>query len=447
VPRVWQEHDLRYEGWRVAAGSAASLFFASLIIYTFAPFLKPLAAEFSWTREEVSAAYSMMAIGAASAAPCFGYILDRVSARRVVVPCMAVVGCCFSSLTLLDGRLWQFLATFGVLGVAATALSPVGYSRAVSTWFQERRGLALGVVIGGGAVAGMVQAPLAQWIIGATGWRTAYVLIGAAILLIGAPIAALTIREKPHEPGSVAVAATGTPLNRALRSRVYWTVVLVFFASSVAQNGAIVHLAALLTDRGVSAASGALAISVMGGASLMGRLITGWLLDRFFGGAVSFLLLALAATGTYLLTTADSFATGALAAALIGFGMGGEVDVTPYLLSRYFGLRTFSTLYGFAFAASALAGATGPILLGRTFDATGSYDTLLPKIAGFMLVVAPLMLTLPRYELRTHPLSRRRNPEQTSHEESGGHASFSVASPERRLFRRTSATRRTPGAR
>jgi predicted MFS family arabinose efflux permease len=395
------EDDLRYEGWRVAGGSAASLFFASLIVYTFAAFLKPLAAQFSWTREEVSAAYSMMAIAAASSAPCFGYVLDRISARRVVVPCMAVVGCCFASLTFLDGRLWQFLATFGVLGLAATGLSPVGYSRAVSTWFQQRRGLALGIVIGGGAVAGIVQPPIAQWIISVAGWRTAYVVIGAAILVIGVPTAALTIREKPHERGSATAALAGTPLIRALRSRPYWTVVLVFFASSVALNGAIVHLSALLTDRGVSAGSAALAISVMGGASLVGRLTAGWLLDRFFGGAVSFLLLAFAATGTYLLTTADSFGSGAVAAALIGFGMGGELDVTPYLLSRYFGLRAFSTLYGFAFASSAVAGAVGPILLGRTFDTTGSYETLLPKIAGFMLASAPLMLTLPRYELRT----------------------------------------------
>jgi MFS family permease len=103
-----------------------------------------------------------------------------------------------------------------------------------------------------------------------------------------------------------------------------------------------------------------------------------------------------------VLTTADSFAAGAVAAALIGFGMGGELDVTPYLLSRYFGLRAFSTLYGFAFASSALAGAAGPILLGRTFDATGSYETVLAKIALVMLAVAPLMLTLPRYELRIH---------------------------------------------
>jgi cyanate permease len=156
----------------------------------------------------------------------------------------------------------------------------------------------------------------------------------------------------------------------------------VFFASSIAMNGAIVHLSALLTDRGVSAGRAALAISTMGAASFAGRVTTGWFLDRFFGPRVSFVLLSIAATGTYLLASADSFATGALAAALIGFGMGGELDVTPYLLSRYFGL---------------LAGAVGPMMLGRAFDATGSYDALLPKIALFMFTISLFMLTLPDY--------------------------------------------------
>jgi predicted MFS family arabinose efflux permease len=247
----------------------------------------------------------------------------------------------------------------------------------------------------------MLQAPMAQWVITEIGWRAAYAAIGGAILLLGVPVAALLIRENPAARAATASTVEGTTLVRGLRSRRFWTIVLVLFASSVALNGAIVHLSALLTDRGVSDANAALAISVMGGASLAGRLSTGWLLDRFFGGAVSFALLALAAVGTYLLTTADSFAAGAFAAALIGFGMGGEMDVTPYLLSRYFGLRAFSTLFGFAYSASAIAGALGPFLLGRTFDATGSYETLLPRIALFMLAVSPLMLTLPRYELRT----------------------------------------------
>jgi len=136
----------------------------------------------------------------------------------------------------------------------------------------------------------------------------------------------------------------------------------------------------------------------MGVASLLGRIVTGWLLDRFFAGRVAFALLIAAALGTFVLSWAHSLAAGALAAMLIGFGMGGEADVTPYLLSRYFGLRSFSTLYGFTWTAYALAGAIGPMIMGRAFDMTGSYESLLAVLALLVLGVATLMLWLPAYE-------------------------------------------------
>jgi MFS family permease len=393
------EDQLRYAGWPIVAASGTSLFFTSFIIYTFPVFFKPLAAEFAWSRESVSLAYGLMALTAAITAPAFGYIFDRVRVRHVILPCMAAAGAGFASLALLAPRLWQFYGTFVLLGGLATALSPVAYSRAVSTWFERRRGLALGLVIGGGALAGIVQPPATQLLIDLLGWRGAYIVIGLAMVTIGCPVVAC-IRERPRGDAAAAAVA-GATLGEGLRTRAFWTLVVVFFASSLAMNGAIVHLSALLTDRGVSAAHAALALSTMGGASLLGRLVTGTLLDRFFGARVSCVLLSVVALGTFLLATAGSFATGALAAALIGFGMGGELDVTPYLLSRYFGLRAFSTLYGIVFGSSALAGAVGPILLGRTFDATGSYGVLLPRIALLVFAVALLMLTLPRYDLRT----------------------------------------------
>ena len=89
---------------------------------------------------------------------------------------------------------------------------------------------------------------------------------------------------------------------------------------------------------------------------------------------------------------------GVLAAVLIGFGMGGEADVIPYMLSRYFGLRSFATLYGLTWTAYACAGAIGPVLMGKAFDATGSYEALLVRLATGMLAVATLMLLAPRYD-------------------------------------------------
>jgi MFS family permease len=139
-------------------------------------------------------------------------------------------------------------------------------------------------------------------------------------------------------------------------------------------------------------------MSAMGGGSLFGRLLTGWLLDRFFAPYVSFALLAIAASGTFLLSYAETFAVGALAAACIGFGMGGESDVTPYLFSRYFGLRSLSTLYGFTWTATGIAAAVGPILMGRAFDATGSYESLLTTLAVAMVAAAALLFGMPAYD-------------------------------------------------
>jgi MFS family permease len=394
------ERDIRYEGWRVAAASGAATFFSSFLVYTFAVFLRPLTTEFGWSRELVASAFGIMGMTVAIASPVFGYLLDRAGVRRIVLPCMAALGVGFASLALLAGP-WQLYAIYMFFGFVGAGLAPTGYARAMTGWFDERRGIALAIVISGSAIAAIVQPPVTQALIDGIGWRATYVAIGGSILAIACPILALFVRERPDTMSWRPRASTGASLSQGLRSRVFWTLVVVFFASAVATNGVLVHLAALLTDRGVTARGAALVVSTMGVASLTGRLVTGWLVDRFFAARVSFAMLLLTALGTLLMATADSFASGALAAALIGFGMGGEFDVTPYLVSRYFGLRAFGTLYGIAFAAAAAAGAVGPVLLGRAFDETGTYGSLLPAIAVFVASIAMLMLTLPRYDLRT----------------------------------------------
>ena len=103
------------------------------------------------------------------------------------------------------------------------------------------------------------------------------------------------------------------------------------------------------------------------------------------------------AAGVYLLAQAHSFPAGCLAAAFIGIGAGGEAAITPYLLTRYFGLRAFSTLYGVTWTFYAASAAVGPVILGRAFDSTGSYTSLLVILAGALAVAAALNLLLPRY--------------------------------------------------
>ena len=397
TPLAPDEETLRYEGWRVVAASAVGVFvsFASLLVYTFGVFLKPLGEEFAWSREAVSSAFGIAAVMVAVSSPLLGLLFDRFGPRRVIVPSLVIFGCAFASLAWLTPRLWHLYTVFAVLGLVANGTAQMAYSRTVVSWFFRRRGLALALMMCGGAVGAMVLPPVAQRLIDLLGWRGACVVLGAMVLAIGLPTVLGFVRERPSPIGH-RERAPGAAVSEAMRSRVFWILVIVLFVASIAQNGAIAHLAALLTDRGVTATGAAFAVSAMGGASLLGRLVTGWLLDRYPAALVSCVLLCLAALGTFLLAGAHSLAVGALAAVLIGFGMGGEADVTPYILSRFFGLRSFSMLYGFTWTAYALAGAIGPVLMGRVFDATGSYEALLVRLAAATLAVAALMLWVPR---------------------------------------------------
>jgi MFS family permease len=393
------EEDIGYEGWRVAGAASVGVFvsFASLLVYTFGVLLKPLAEEFGWSRESVSAAFGIAAITVAVCSPPLGYLFDRVKPTRIIVPCLIVFGAAFASLSLLTPRLWHLYAIFFVLGVVGNGTAQMAYSRAVSSWFERRRGTALAIVMSGGAVGAIVLPPAAEALIQSVGWRQACVVLGALVVVVGVPTVARFIRERPV-PHGTAPALDGATVRQGLTSSVFWILVIVLFAQSIAQNGALTHMAALLTDRGVAPSGAVLAISAMGAASLLGRLTTGWLLDRFFAPRVGFCLLSIAALGTYLLAGAHSLTLGIIAAALIGFGMGAEADVTPYILSRYLGLRSFAMLYGFTWTAYAIAGAVGPILMGRAFDATGSYTAFLTQLALGTFLIAALMLLMPGYD-------------------------------------------------
>lgn len=388
-----------YPGWLVVAAAFCGVMvsFGSLLVFTFGVFLKPLGAEFGWSRESISTAFGIAAMTVAVCSPVLGRLLDRYGPRRVVLPCMAVFGVAFASLSLLTPNLLHLYATFFVLGIVGNGTTQMGYSRAVSSWFSNKRGTALALVMSGVGFGAIVFPALAQRLIVAYGWRAAYLTFGIIVLLMGLPLTALFVRERPQAGGELYSVTEGCSAQQGLRSRAFWLLVAALFLSSIGVNGAITHLSPLLTDRGISAEQAALAVSVLGGMSLVGRLLTGRLLDRYFGPRVSFVLLTGVALGILLLSTVTSSVVALLAAALIGLGLGGEADVTPYLLTRYFGLRAFSMLYGLTWTAYAIAGAVGPVLMGKVFDMTQSYGPLLTLLSALMLAAAVLMLFAPAY--------------------------------------------------
>lgn len=388
-----------YPGWRVvlAAHLGAMVSFGSLLVFTFGIFLKPLAAEFGWSREEISRAFAIAAMTVAFFSPALGYALDRLGPRRVILPCFVLFALGLGALSRLSGQLIELYAIFFVLGLAGNGTTQMGYGGAVASWFTRHRGLALAIVITGVGVGSIAHPLLAEWWIAHYGWRQAYLAMAALALLLGVPFTAAWVKRRPL---AAAVAAPGEAIagRSALRTREFWLLVAVLLLSSIAANGTLTHLAAHLTDRGLLPAQAALATSLLGGANLLGRLGTGWLLDRYFGPRISLWLLVLMAAGFALLTVAQSLPVAILAAVLIGLGLGGEADITPYLLSRYFPLSSFSALYGITWTFYAIGGATGPVIFGRVFDEAGSYAVVLQY--GAVLTVAAALLMLP---MRQYP--------------------------------------------
>jgi MFS family permease len=400
------EFDLGYYGWRVVLAACLGVMagFGSLFVYTFAVFVKPLGAEFHWNRESISLGFGLAAITLGLVSPLLGRLIDRFGPRRIILPCMTVFSCAVASLALLRPQLWQFYGTCIVIGFVGNGAAHLAYSRSISTWFQRRLGVALALVMVGAGLGAMLLPVFAQAIISLVGWRAAYLSLGCVALLLGLPLSWRYVREREvvqHQ--TVPVEHPGQTWKQGLRSFTFWIIVTVLFISSISMNGAITQLSALLTDRGITSKDAALCASVLGGSSLLGRIVVGWLLDRFFAARVALVINLTTAAGIFLLARANGFLPGALAAALIGIGAGGEAAITPYLLTRYFGLRAFSTLYGVTWTFYAAAGAIGPVILGRAFDSTGSYTSLLVLLAGVLALAAAMNLLLPRYSKSFQP--------------------------------------------
>jgi MFS family permease len=393
LPTLHDENDPRYDGWRVVYACAAGGFCAASMYQSFAVFLRPVSEELAWSRESAAAAFGTMALLAAVAAAPIGRLLDRHGVRQVVVPSLTTLGVAVASLSLLTPSLTHFYLVSAVIGLATVGASQVAYSRAIFGWFDVRRGRALGLMLAGPALATVVMPLVAAQLIERAGWRLAWLAIGAFVVGVGVPIVATTLKERAS--ASASAHAAGALVSEAIRSRPFWTLIAVMFGGGLLVSGVMVHTAALLTDRGLTSSQAALVVSIYGASNLAGRLLTGRLLDRFAAPWVGAAMLTAAAAGGLVLSRAPGMEAAIAAAVLVGIGAGGEMDINPYLLSRYFGMRSLSTLYGFNWMALGIASAIGPVVMGRAFDATRSYETALIALAAISVATAGLMLTLP----------------------------------------------------
>jgi len=368
--------------------------------FTFGVFLKPIMAEFHIDRGLGSLALTVGLTATALTLPFAGALTDRFGPRRVALGAVGLMGLALLGVALLAHSVWSFMALFAVMGIAAAGQTPLPYAKAITACFDRNRGAALAVALTGVGVGSVLLPLFAQRIVGAYGWRTGYAGIALVLLVVAVPALVLFIPGQmtpAANPEASAVDAPGLTLSEAFRSPAFWLLVTGLFFGAAAANGAIAHIVPLLTDHGVTAQRAVSAMAWVGLSAIIGRLLAGYLLDRFWAPLVALIFLAGMAAGMTLLAIHPTAESATKSVMLIGLGLGLEADLVGFLLSRYMGLRAFGTLFGFVFGAFILASSLGPVLMGTLFDLTGGYTICLLIFVGFTAVSATAFLSLGRY--------------------------------------------------
>jgi MFS family permease len=409
-----------FYGWLIVFVSAFGLFLGPpLMVFSFSVFFKSLVQDFHASRATVSFAFSLFNTVGALLIPCTGMLIDRFGARRVILVFTLLYGLGLCSALWVGNTVWQLYFLFTVLGITmASGPSPVPYGVVISHWFNRYRGLALGLSMMGIGIGSVVVPILAQRLITAFGWRVMFAIIGGAVILIPLPVIAALLRNDPGERGLLpdgdereqistvdSHVKEGLSWHEIWHSPVFWVLICIFSLAGASVHGAALHMSAIFTDRGVSAERAAIATALVGVAVMLGRVTSGYLLDRLFAPRVAMIFYGATALGIAILCAGTSGPIALAASFLVGLGMGAEVESMAYMMTRYFGLHAFGTAYGHAFGAFMLSGATGVFLMGAGFDRFHSYTVPLAALCGAMVIALVLLSRLGpyRYAVESKP--------------------------------------------
>ena len=397
-----------FYGWLIVFVSAVGLFLgAPLFIFSFSVFFKPLVVDFHASRASVSLAFSLFNLVGALLIPYTGMVIDRFGAKRVILAFTLLYGVVLCSVLWVGGSLWQLYLFFIIAGVTmASGPAPVPYGVVISHWFNRRRGLALALSMTGIGIGSVVVPMVAQRLISMFGWRTAFAMFGGAVLLVPLPVIATLLQNDPAQrglrpdgDGQNQLSPLPPQEKQGLSWRdiwhcpTFWVLICIFSLAGASVHGTLLHLSAILTDGGVTSQRAAIATSLVGAAVLVGRLGSGYLLDRVFGPRVAILFYSATAVGIAMLCMGTHGSLALVASFLAGLGMGAEVETMGYMLSRYFGLTAFGTAYGFAFGAFMVSGSAGVLLMGAGYDRFHSYTI---PLAGFLVAMVLALILLAR---------------------------------------------------
>jgi predicted MFS family arabinose efflux permease len=385
-------------GWKVlvAAMIGVSLCVTGLPNYAIGLFTDPLSREFGWSRSAISL-WSLCSMGAlACITPVAGVLIDRFGTRRVALVSIPLFSAAIASMSLLGGDIRMLY-----IGAIVTSLLGGGtivtlYSKAVNGWFKGGRGRALGFMGSGIALASIFGPRVLQDVIDRVGWRAGFLFLALLVLTVF-PFAYFFLFEKTKEPGDREdILKTGLTLRQALRTSVFWYQAVTYLLMSLLTNGLMISLVPYLTDQNFTRAQAAARLGLFGVSSLVGRLASGFVFDRFRAPPVCaavYFLAAVAAAALALFGVRFS----SVCIIVTGLALGSEVDALSYLAARYFGMRAYGEIATLFAVGIAVGNGIGPFAISRLREASGGYETPFLVVAGLTGVAAGLMALLGRH--------------------------------------------------
>lgn len=397
-------------GWTLVLASSMGFSFFSIMLAGTGLFMEPLGREFGWSRTLLSSGPSIATITTAILSPFIGMLVDRFGTRRLVIPGLLLTMLSISAFGLANGSPVQWAALWFFFGMVSSSIKSTAWTAAVVGVFTRSRGLALGLTLSGTAVAQTLVPPLGNLLITEFGWRGAFVWLalgwGGITLLLCLLFffdvhdrAAVRAKEGGvDEKQSVVIDLPGLTVREALRNSAIWRLAVSNFVVMVLTIGLGIHLFPILTEAGVSRTTAAWLTGLGGIAGIVGKLVTGVLLDRYRPNWIGGITLGAAAFAFALLLEGIRSPTLIIIAMLVnGYAAGTKTQITGYLTACYAGMKNFGVIYGMMAALLALASGLGPLAAGLVYDTAGGYGPFLVAGAIGCALGGLLIFSLPRY--------------------------------------------------
>ncbi|MFC3213929.1 MFS transporter [Novosphingobium panipatense] len=387
-------------GWPVVLAAVAGFSFFSVVISATGLFIEPLERDFGWDRATLSMGPAIATAVTALLSPFYGALIDRFGSRRLGIPGVVTTMAATCMFAFANGSTTQWIVMWIVFGLILTSIKSTIWTTAVAGTFSKGRGLALGLAVTGPAIAQTLVPPLGNMLIESFGWRAAYVWFGLGWGGVTLLLCWLFLHDahdrQPAGDKSRGGALPGLHRHEAWRSRALLQVALSSFIVMMMTIGLAIHLFPILTEAGVARSEAAWLLSLGGIAGIVGKLVTGALLDRFRPNWTGSLTMGVTAV-TFVVLIWFLHSMPALIIALIinGYAAGSKTQITAFLTAGYAGLRNFGMIYGVMSALVALASGLGPWLAGKVYDVTGGYEPFLWTGAIGCVVGGALLLALP----------------------------------------------------